>query len=344
MNEQGKITKVNHPLKIKPTIPLEMGWIPYWNLRPLESEIKRIAGKDIHFNRGAPSLVNKMLSEGKVSLAPCSSVCLVQNPKQQLAFPLGVASTGKVKSVYIGFHHGDGPLFEAISHRHKKLSKFAQKVLKELPNNPRKVAECLEKYAADLPSIDVEMPEIIMTPASAASVALTRILFKLWFGVPPKEIKPVPDHSVSSDEQPVELLIGDEALIRRRSFSRVIDLGEAWHSLTGLPFVYAVWQSTGRTLSPHWEHLIRRAAEKAQAKMHVDPSFYLPDVPPADVIGHQVDLGAYWKCIQYTLGPSHLQGLSLFLSLVRQMNPKAQSDAAFTQILRCQELAQQPVN
>ena len=40
-----------------------------------------------------------------------------------------------------------------------------------------------------------------------------------------------------------QLLIGDDAIRRRKSgeFTHVVDLGQEWHELTGLPFVFALW-------------------------------------------------------------------------------------------------------
>ena len=38
------------------------------------------------------------------------------------------------------------------------------------------------------------------------------------------------------------LVIGDRAMrVPREPFYDVVDLGEAWHALTGLPFVFALW-------------------------------------------------------------------------------------------------------
>jgi chorismate dehydratase len=42
------------------------------------------------------------------------------------------------------------------------------------------------------------------------------------------------------------LVIGDRAMrVPHESFLEVVDLGEAWHRLTGLPFVFAFWVARG---------------------------------------------------------------------------------------------------
>ncbi len=332
-------------LKIKPSKPLAMGWIPYWNLRPMGQELKKLAGSEIEFHSGAPVLVNKMLTTGKVRLAPCSSVCILKHDSHHLAYPLGVASSGAVKSVYIGFSHSQMKLYEAIKKRHNDINEIFHKGMKVSGADIRKSADLIWGACSKLPALNVNAPEIIMTPASAASATLTRILYRLWFGEAPREITPKADHiepsAVSMDEdQPLELLIGDEALIRRRSFAKVIDLGAAWTQLTGLPFVYAVWQNNGSLMSPYWGNMITEAAVRAQTKMHVDPISYMPDSPIPDVAGHTIDLADYWKRIHYKLGPAHFHGLTLFLALARNLNPMSVSDLAVTQLLKCQELAQ----
>jgi predicted solute-binding protein len=330
-------------LKIKPSVPLPMGWIPYWNLRPLGMELKKLSGKEIEFHSGAPALVNKMLSDGKVRVAPCSSVCLLKNSTHQLAYPLGVASTGPVKSVYIGFHHSQLEIYKEIKKRHAEVADIFQRGIRASGSDIRKSADLIWNACAKLPTLDINTPEIIMTPASAASATLTRILYRLWFGEAPKEISPKADHLDYSaanfgDDQPIELLIGDEALIRRPSFAKIIDLGDAWTNLTNLPFVFAVWQSN-RIISPYWGTMISEAAIRAQTKMHVDALPYLPENNVTDVAGHPIDLGAYWKHIQYKLNAPHFHGLTLFLALARQLNPKSVDDQAVRQLLKCQELA-----
>jgi len=333
------------PLKIRPSIPLDLGWIPYWNLRPMGIELKKLAGNDITFHSGSPALVNRMLSEGKVRVAACSSVCLLKNKTHQLAYPLGVSSTGPVKSVYIGFHHGQAELLETIKKRHKIISDIFQTTIKYCGHDIRKSADMIWNQCAKLPPLDIDTPEIIMTPASAASATFTRILMRLWFGEPAIEISPKADHLDSnsgsmSSSRPLELLIGDEALIRRKSFVSIIDLGDAWTTLSNLPFVFAVWQNAGKTMSPYWGKMIGEAASRAQTKMRVDPMPYYPENDPKDITGHAIDLGAYWKHINYKLGPSHFHGLTLFLALARNLNPAIIGETAMMQVLKCQELAQ----
>jgi len=85
---------------------------------------------------------------------------------------------------------------------------------------------------------------VAMTTASATSIVLLRILLEIRFGVNPRYIsyeQGAEDPFGSADAM---LTIGDLA-IRRASTSRFAyqyDLGDLWHTFTGLPFVFALWQ------------------------------------------------------------------------------------------------------
>jgi hypothetical protein len=267
----------------------------------------------------------------------------------EIAFPLGIAATGAVSSVYIGLHHEDVGLLEYIRGRQQALREIVRQGQAKYPGDARKVAAFLWKMAATLPPIDLGVPPpLSVTPASATSSNLARILYRLWFGDAAFEIRAAETGSAAANSalsmrRPMELLIGDEALQRKASFRAVIDLGEAWRDLTDLPFVFAVWQTSrtsSRMLTPYWRQKILEAAEIAQARMRVEPTYYISDGTPADVQGHTIDLSAYWKGIQYRLGPAHFRGLALYLSLVRCMLPEAFDDQAVVNIMRWESFGQ----
>src|SRR5262245_29126901 len=142
-------------LKITPTIPLHVGWISYWNLRPLRHELERLCGNEIEFHDGTPSAINRLLCEGKVSVAPSSSVCLLKNSANEIAFPLGIASSGPVSSVYLGLHHEDVGLMEIIRARQAMLREIVRQGQMKYPNDARKLATFIWKMAATLPPVDL---------------------------------------------------------------------------------------------------------------------------------------------------------------------------------------------
>jgi len=331
--------------KIMPTIPLHLGWTPYWSMLPLQSELERLGGAEIEFHKGSPVQVNRWLSEGKVALAPSSSVCLVKNSQHEIAFPLGVASCGPVLSAYIGVHHEETGVLEVIRTRQAMLREILRQAKGRPENDARKLASFLFKMSATLPPLELDVPPpMIVTPASATGANLARLLYRLWFGESAYEMRAAETGGAAATtalslRRPIEVLVGDEALQRRPSFRAVIDLGEAWRDLTDLPFVFAIFQTTRKTLSPYWRQKILEAAELAQARMRVEPSYYLPERGALDVNARPIDLVAYWKAIQYRLGPQHFKGLALFLALSRLLSPDSIDDQAVANITRWESLA-----
>jgi len=81
-----------------------------------------------------------------------------------------------------------------------------------------------------------ELKSIALDAASLTSATLLKVLLKKHWKTEP-ELK---DDGAEADGQ---LLIGDRALRFRREFpkAQISDLGSAWRSYTGMPFVFAVW-------------------------------------------------------------------------------------------------------
>ena len=79
---------------------------------------------------------------------------------------------------------------------------------------------------------------------SHTSVALARLLLRERWGLRPR-IVPLDTRGAAPDPSPdTLLLIGDKVVTAAPSpdhYPHQLDLGEAWHDLTGLPFVFATW-------------------------------------------------------------------------------------------------------
>ncbi|HHX40914.1 MAG TPA: menaquinone biosynthesis protein [Armatimonadetes bacterium] len=88
---------------------------------------------------------------------------------------------------------------------------------------------------------------VALDAGSRTSAALIRILLPECFGVEPEYVTAPPDLAMMLKEADAALLIGDPAMRAYyleawpRDELQVLDLGEVWFRLTGLPFVYAVW-------------------------------------------------------------------------------------------------------
>ena len=82
----------------------------------------------------------------------------------------------------------------------------------------------------------VRLKTVALDPASKTSNQLLRVLLQKYYRLRPRYVSP---------DEPADgqLLIGDPAIQYRKSHpdERYFDLAQAWHSHTGLPFVFAVW-------------------------------------------------------------------------------------------------------
>ena len=84
---------------------------------------------------------------------------------------------------------------------------------------------------------------LALDAGSRTSQVLARIWLDARHGVRPEQIEELP-LGVSALESTADavLVIGDRAMrVPGEPFHDVVDLGEAWHTMTGLPFVFALW-------------------------------------------------------------------------------------------------------
>jgi chorismate dehydratase len=117
-----------------------------------------------------------------------------------------------------------------------------------------------------------EIRTLALDISSRTSVALTRILCSVKWGIAPKLIPSEPNMRAMLARADAALIIGDPALEIDHGASDLtkVDLGSEWQELTGLPFVYAMW--TGRAGAVDVAHVAelqatRRRGEAAVAEI-----------------------------------------------------------------------------
>jgi len=143
---------------------------------------------------------------------------------------------------------------------------------------------------------------------SHTSVVLAKLVWLEWFGYLP-HTAPLDRDGPFANEDGV-LLIGDKVItMRPRGFAFEMDLGAAWHELTGLPFVYAVWAmrpdgdpgDLSRLLSGSRDAGIVRIEEISRV-----------DAPAA---GWPIEIARRYLTdyMDYRLTDRHREGMALFL-------------------------------
>ncbi len=162
-----------------------------------------------------------------------------------------------------------------------------------------------------------EVRRVAVTPHSATSVALLRIL--LGAGAPPFEVLEEPPARALERLDGV-LLIGDEALqaLRAPFAPHRTDLGERWYALTGRPMVFAVWAARAEAARTRPEALrgLADLLRDARASYAADPEavvaaagrrFPFPVGFIRDYLGR----------LSYEFGPAERAGLREFLERAR---------------------------
>jgi chorismate dehydratase len=162
---------------------------------------------------------------------------------------------------------------------------------------------------------------VAVPSASATSVVLLRILFELRYGV--RAQFRWFDQETGSDPvmngAAAALWIGDLALCRVAApGSTVHDLGELWFEWTGLPFAFALWQTS---LGPERDDELR--ALTALLTLSRDRSLADP-VALADrhaSLFHRdpIEIARYWSGLRYILDARLRQGLLHYYELSMQV-------------------------
>jgi chorismate dehydratase len=164
---------------------------------------------------------------------------------------------------------------------------------------------------ASRPAPDVR--SIAMDVSSRTSVALVRVLCARLFKITPKIEAAGPDLPTMLGRCDAALIIGDNALfqppnVEDRLPVEVIDLGQAWTKLTGLPFVYAFWAGRAGALEPGDIEALQRARDAGVAASDEVACAYLRDTPERQALGMR-----YLRDnIKYHLGSDERAGLELF--------------------------------
>ena len=162
-----------------------------------------------------------------------------------------------------------------------------------------------------------EIDRLALDEGSRTSQALTRVWLDAKYGVRPSRIEPLP-MGVSALESTADavLVIGDRAMkVPDEPFHSVVDLAEAWKSLTGLPFVFALWVvRPGVDLGDLPEILARCRAE---GLAHADELASLHG--PRLGLDRAACYEYLTRVLSYDLGESEIAGLRRFARMAADL-------------------------
>jgi predicted solute-binding protein len=164
-----------------------------------------------------------------------------------------------------------------------------------------------------------EIRTLAADSSSRTSVELVRIILERRYGAVPVSISHPPDLEAMLRIADAALIIGDPAL--RIDPARlpyyVYDLGGEWVEMTGLPMVFAVWAARKGVVTPEVAEAFRESCRYGRARIaEIVASEAARRGFPADFVEEYLT-----RRIVNELGPREYQGMDLFLSYARQLQP-----------------------
>ncbi|MGA2270479.1 MAG: menaquinone biosynthesis protein [Bryobacteraceae bacterium] len=166
-----------------------------------------------------------------------------------------------------------------------------------------------------------EIRTLAADSSSRTSVELARVILERRYGAAPASIPHPPDLEAMLRIADAAVIIGDPAL--RIDTARppyyVYDLGGEWVEMTGLPMVFAVWAGRRGVVTPEVVEAFRESCRYGRSRLEEIVASEAPrrGFPPEFVREYLT------RRIVNELGPREYQGMDLFLSYARQLQPRA---------------------
>ena len=254
---------------------VRLGAVGYLNTRPLVWGLEDDARFEVRFD--VPSRCAELLHTGEIDVGLVPSIEYLRGDRYRVVSDLAIASYGPVASVLL----------------------FTRK-----------------------PLADVRM--IAMDTSSRTSVALVSVLCARRFRIAPVLEALGPDLNSMLARADAALLIGDNALFARMDGSQglagaieepsiagdveVVDLGQEWTSMTGLPFVWAFWAGRPEAMGSEEVAALTRARDKGTVRLEAIARRYCQDC-----VEQQALAVRYLRDnIKYRLGAQEHAAIDLF--------------------------------
>lgn len=156
-----------------------------------------------------------------------------------------------------------------------------------------------------------QIDTLILDYQSRTSVNLAKILLKEYWKKEVTFEQATPDFIEKISGTTAAVVIGDRALVQIKKSAFMYDLGAAWKSYTGLPFVFATWVSN-KVLDIHFIDIFDKA--NAYGVNHISEVLNAIEF-------NEYDLNYYYtKNLSYLLTDEKRKGLKLFLEKLAKLN------------------------
>ena len=275
---------------------ISLGLINFINCLPINYTLEKWAHEDIILSWGHPVLINQLMKEGQVHVAPISAFEYLQNESDYVLIKEAcISSDAECGSVILFSNH--------------KPEDLAGKTI-GIPHNS---------------ATSINMLKIIL---NEKGILLESINF-----VRHKYEKPLLE-ALDSEFDAV-LYIGDQALVSRIKYQDKIlqyDLGKVWKEMTGLPPVFGTWVARADWAVNHKDDFDRIKFLISKA-VEAGLGMYFNEV--IQKAASELDLADYFikdyltAKIKYNLTTEHEKSLDLFKKFYNKLNEHSE---AFSQL------------
>jgi chorismate dehydratase len=157
-----------------------------------------------------------------------------------------------------------------------------------------------------------EVSRVAVDGDSRTSVALLQVVLRDLYGAQP-QLEPLPAGPPPQRLPPgidAILLIGDKVVTAAPDLPYQLDLGEAWHLLTGLPFVFAAWLAPASSELGDLPELLRRRRDRNRHRARELATAH------AGAAGWPVALAEHYlgSVLRYDIGQRELKAITTFWS------------------------------
>lgn len=167
--------------------------------------------------------------------------------------------------------------------------------------------------ASERPVEELNDVPVALSRHSLTSVYLVKLLLEKAYRIRPRFL---PD--AEGAKVPARLVIGDEALRLGPQYPNSLDLGKAWHALTGLPFVFAVWAARAEVWAAAGDEVraLHQALLTAKAYSQTHPEAMIALACERTGLPPEACRRYLRESLCFDLGPRHLEGLRTFLQFL----------------------------
>jgi chorismate dehydratase len=156
---------------------------------------------------------------------------------------------------------------------------------------------------------------VALSRHSLTSVYLVKLLLEKAYRVRPRYLED------DAADWAGRLVIGDEALSLAPRHPHHLDLGAAWHALTGLPFVFAVWAVREEVWAaePQAVRALHAALLQAKRATREAPEAMLALAEARTGLPAEACRRYLTRRLSFELGPRHREGLRTFLEMLVEL-------------------------